>query len=183
MDLTNKRFCIFGLQRSGKTELTKHILRGVPNHFVYDPLDEYDGFNRYKPDDRNSIPELSDCIQKLVIPRVKPDLFIIDEANRYILPKPTPIPAGVDELNDWAGHMGLSWGAICRRPVQFHSDITELAHVVFFFILQGRNDSSYMDDLLPNLSTTVSTLPQHHFAILETGSAGRVVSVHSPIPI
>lgn len=180
IDITNKRFCILGLQGSGKTELAKHLLRGSSNHLVYDPLQEYDGFRRYVPDDRNSIDELTLCIQKLVVAKLKPDLFLLDEANRYCPPKPHPLPMGIAELNDWSRHMSLSWGCICRRPVQLHSDLMELAHYLFIFVLKGKNDGMYLDSILPHLSDTVASLPDYHFAVV---AENRSVSIHAPIPI
>lgn len=182
IDITGKRFVILGLQGSGKTELAKLILSKTENHIVYDVLQEYDGFQRYIPTDRNSRDELSATVQKLILPRVKPDLFIIDEANRYLLPKPTPLPAGIDELNDWSRHMGkygLSWGCIARRPTQLHTDIVELAHYLFIFVLKGKNDQQYLDSILPGLGSQVASLPDYHFVIVD---AGRKLVIHSPIP-
>jgi len=178
IDLTASRFVILGLQRAGKTEFAKHLLSLTPRHLVYDVLDEYDTFDRYIPEDRNSKDELSDVTQKLVIDKLKPDLFLIDEANRFLLPKPTPLPIGVAELNDWSSHMGLSWGVIARRPTQLHTDIIELAHYLFLFVLKGKNDMQYLDSILPGLGETVASLKPYHFAIVD---AGRSVSIHTPI--
>lgn len=178
MDITGKRFVILGLQGSGKTELAKHLLSKAKYHLVYDVLHEYEGFNRYVPTDRNSRDELSKMVNKLVIAELKPTLFIVDEANRYMLPKPTALPSGITELNDWSRHIGLSWGAICRRPTQLHTDIMELAHFLFIFVLKGKNDNQYLDTILPGLGDTVAGLPDYHFAVV---SENRSVSIHSPI--
>jgi len=180
IDLANKRFVILGLQGCGKTELAKYLLGQAKNSLVYDVLKEYDGFTRYIPTDRNSKEELTVVIQKLVLKKVKPSLFIVDEANRYAEPKPKPLPLGLAELNDWSRHMFLSWGMICRRPVQLHTDMVELAHYLFIFVLRGKNDTQYLDSILPDLGATVASLKPFEFAIV---TESRSVIIHKPIPL
>jgi hypothetical protein len=144
---------------------------------VYDPLDEHKGYRRYIPTNRESVDELDRVIKTLVIPK-RPALVVIDEANKYIQPKPTRLPPGVADLNDFARHWGISCGYVARRPVQFHTDIVELANYVFFFHLSGRNDYQYMENLKVGLGDTVRALPKYHFAILENGQK---VTVHGPV--
>jgi len=177
MDLRNKSWAIFGLKGSGKSVLLKSILDSSPDHLVYDPMNEHRGYKRYVPDDRRSTSELSDFIAQVVIPR-KPTLFVIDEANRHIRPKPTPLPAGVDELNDLARHWNISVGYVARRPVQFHTDIVELAQVIFFFILPGKNDYRYLEDLHAGLGDQVRQLRPFHFVSLTNGQQ---IKLHSPV--
>jgi hypothetical protein len=177
LDLTNKGWCVFGLRGSGKSWLVKHILDTTPNHRVYDPLNEHNGYKRYPPDDRASKDELNEYIQHVIIP-TKPKLFVIDEANKYVTPKPTPLVPGVADLNDFARHWGISTGYVCRRMTQFHTDIIELSNIVFIFRLPGKNDFAYMESLFDGLGTTVRNLPPHHFVTLEDGTK---VTVHAPI--
>ena len=77
-DITNKRFVIFGLQGSGKTELAKQYLRSFPvnQYVVYDVHHEYNGFTRYlaanrQVDRRNDkdpgIAELDGIVDQVVI--------------------------------------------------------------------------------------------------------------------
>lgn len=177
IDLHNKGWCVFGLRGSGKSWLVKHILDSTPNHIVYDPLNEHQGYRRYSPEDRSSTEELSEFVNAIVIPR-KPDLFVIDEANKYVQPKPTRLPPGVSDLNDFARHWGISTGYVARRPVQFHTDIVELSNHVFFFSLPGKNDYQYLEGLHSGLGDTVRSLPPFHFATL---TDGRDIQVHTPI--
>ena len=171
---------IFGLQGSGKTILAKHILRQAKSHLVYDPLDEYSAFTRYVPQDRYSVPELDMFIMRLGL-RTKPRLLVIDEANKYVRPKPAPLPKGVAELNDFSRHHDIAWLAVCRRPTQFHSDVTELAHYVFAFRLPGRNDRRFFDDMGAGLGSVVATLKPYHFLVIEQGLGGDAF-IHKPIP-
>jgi len=177
--LDNKRCVFFGLMGSGKTELVKHVLRSTKSHLVYDPLNEYNGFTRYVPDDRQSVSELNDLVEGMVIPQ-KPRLFIIDEANKYIRPKPQALPSGIADLNDLSRHWDIAWGAVCRRPTQFHTDIVELAHYLFIFPLHGKNDRHYLNDLKAGLGDTVDSLPEHYFAVV---SELREILVHAPLEI
>lgn len=177
IELDNKRIVIFGLMGSGKTELVKSILRTTVDHIVYDPLDEYQGFTRYSPTDRHSSEELDQMVNGLVLKK-RPRLFIVDEANRYIQPKPKPLPPSIADLNDHSRHWNIAWGLVCRRPTQFHSDVVELAHLLFIFGLHGKNDRQYFNDLKSGLGDVVDTLPQYHFVVV---NENRDIEVHKPI--
>lgn len=177
IDLTGKGFCIFGVRGSGKSWLVKTILDSTPNHLVYDPLDEYQGYRRYIPTDRASETELNTLINDLVIPR-KPKLFIVDEANKWCRPKPTPLPAGVADLNDFGRHFGIACGWVCRRMTQMNTDIVELSNHLFFFKLSGKNDYVYMENLHQGLGESVRNLKQYEFMSLTNGSE---MEVHAPV--
>ena len=185
IDLADEQFVIFGLKGSGKSWLTKHILDHTQRHIIYDPLNEHVGYRRYVPTDRHSIPELSRFLQQVVIPNANgrtprghnpPDLCIIDEANRYMR-NGVPLPPGVDDLTDFSRHMHVSVGYVCRRPVQFNTDIVELAETRFFFHLDGKNDIRYMNDLRGGLGDLVKGLKPHEFVV----QRGVDVMVHSAI--
>ena len=177
IDLTNRSFVICGQKGTGKSWLIKSILDSTPDHLVYDPLKEHTGYTRYIPEDRDSAEELSDMINGIVIPKRK-SLFIIDECNKYCRPKPSRLVHGMSELLDFSRHYGCSWGAVMRRPVQVHSDVLELAGVVFAFQSSGKNDFSYYEDLCVGMGDAVRALPPYHFAILQNG---RDLSIHAPI--
>ena len=176
MDLTNKRFVIFGLQGSGKSVLAKAILRANPDHLVYDPMNEYKGYTRWRAEHPNSLLELERVITDIVIPKRVP-LFIVDEANRYV-PARKSLPLAISELNDKSRHWGISWGMTARRISQFNSDITQLAHYLFIFRLPGRLDKRILNDQIEGLGDTVATLPPHHFAVVENGQG---YFVHGPV--
>lgn len=197
IELKSKGWAVFGLRGSGKSWFVKHILDSSPDHLIYDPLKEHRGYNKYTPTDRTSIDELSKVIEGLVIQgarvteenkrqfptrRVgetwKPDLFVIDEANRYIYPHPREIPKAVADLVDYGRHWNLSFGVVARRPVQFHTTLIELADVVFFFYLPGQNDYQKLEGMHPGLGDAVRSLPAHHFAAL---SHGTEITIHAPI--
>ena len=197
MDLGSKGWAVFGLRGSGKSWFVKSVLESTPDHLIYDPLKEHTGYSKYTPSDRTSIEELSKVIEGPVIKGVKvtednkamfptrrvgetwkPELFVIDECNRYVYPKPTRLPKPIADLVDYGRHWNLSFGAVARRPVQFHTDLIELADVVFFFHLPGKNDHQYLESLHVGLGDTVRNLPPYHFVGFSHGSE---ITVHAPI--
>lgn len=185
VDVTNKRFGIFGLPGGGKTELAKSIVSSTREHLVYDPLGrdpdhhDWDNFRRYIPDDRESISEFNFAVKELVI-KLRPRLFLVDEANKYIRPKPNPLPSAIADLNDLSRHWGISWGLIARRPVQMHTDVLELAHFLFIFNLKGKNDRAYLNSLIDGLGDTVRELEPFHFVVVEGGSR---YYIHAPLEL
>ena len=171
IDLTGKRVCIFGLQGSGKTNRLKALLEGKDDYIIYDPLHEYVGFNRYKPQHRSyseeSQAELNNFIEKRIIPNeTRPAFFMIDEANRYC-PNKRPLPDMVEDLNDFNRHYGLALGFIARRPVQLNTDLVELAHYLIIYNLTGKNDYQYLESLSNGLGDAVKSLPEWHYVLVD----------------
>ena len=157
IELAGKGWAVFGLRGSGKSWFVKSVLETTPDHLIYDPLKEHKGYSRYTPTDRTDIEELSTFVEKVVIKGVriteqnktqfptrrvgetwKPELFVIDECNRYVYPKPSRLPKPVADLVDYGRHWNLSFGAVARRPVQFHTDLIELTDVVFSFTFRAK---------------------------------------------
>lgn len=169
-NLAEKRFAILGLQGTGKTYLAKYLLEQQPASIAYDVMHEYQGYNRYivkyRQQKQEAIDELNRLVSQVVIASKKIKLFILDEANRFCPPKPKPLPDSILELNDFQRHYHISFGSICRRPTQLHTDLVELAHYLFIFQLKGKNDLLYLDALNAGLGDTVAALPEYHFVIV-----------------
>lgn len=178
IDMVNKAFIIVGPRGSGKTVLAQHFLGLQPSHLVYDPLLEYEGFNRYQPDDRYSKDELDRVIAH--VEATKPKLFIIDEANKYFEPHPKPLTKGQGDLNDFSRHWGVSWGLVARRPVQISTMVTEIVDRLFVYRLTGRNDRSFFDSKVAGLGEVVAGLPDYHFLVLDQQGG---FYVHDPVPL
>ena len=185
INLADEQFVIFGLKGSGKSWLTKHILDHTQNHIIYDPLNEHVGYRRYVPTDRHSIPELSRFLEQVVIPNANgrtprgPNPRTCASLMRPtdICGMGVPLPPGVDDLVDFSRHMHVAVGYVCRRPVQFNTDIVELAETRCFFHLDGKNDIRYMNDLRGGLGDLVKGLRPHEFVV----QRGVDVMVHSAI--
>lgn len=168
-DLRSKRFCIFGLQGSGKSYLARRLLQSDPAHFVYDVMHEHAGCNRYLATHRQYTPEavaeLDLLVRRVVIGSGKVRLFVLDEASRYC-PNRRPLPDSIAELNDLQRHYDIALGFIARRPVQLSTDLVELAHYLFIFTLRGKNDLLYLDSLASGLADAVAGLEKYHFVVV-----------------
>lgn len=179
LDLESKGWAVFGLPDSGKSTLVNYILNQYgPQAFIYDTLNEYGvgPYDSYAPRGRYDADELQDVI-RLAMKRYQ--MIAIDEANRFCPPKPAPLPQAIADLNDWRAHYGISTGYVCRRPVQLNQDLTELAHYLFIFSLQGKNDGQYLNDLSDGLGDMVQQLQPYHFVIVDPQ---RHYQVSPPVP-
>lgn len=183
LDLENKGVCIFGLPDSGKSTLNNYILtRYGPAAFVYDTLNEYgdDPYYSYSPKNRNDVREMETVVRR-AFNSLQYRLIAIDETNRFCPPKPAPLPQAIADLNDWRAHFRLAVIYIARRPVQLNQDLTELAHYLICFHLDGKNDTAYLNDLKSGLGDTVSSLPRYHFAVYSKAESS--VIVYNPVPL
>ena len=107
-----------------------------------------------------------------------PELFVIDESNRYIFPHPAKIPQPVANLIDFQRHYSLSFGVVARRMTQVPTTLVELADHVFVFHLPGANDYQKLESMYRGLGDEVRNLPPYHFVRLSYGSQ---ITVHAPI--
>lgn len=171
LNLKGKTGVIFGLKGSGKSNLAATIAESYgASCLIYDALGEYSGsasYDRYVPNDRNSIKELETIIRAVMRTR-KYRLFIIDEAHRPAPPKPAPLPLALRDLNDFCRHeqYDISVLFISQRPVKLHQDITEQADYIFLFRLSGKNDQVYLNELSAGLGDAVPKLPDYHFMLV-----------------
>ena len=188
-DLKNKRFTILGLQGSGKSELSRQILKTEPAHLVYDVHHEYVGMNRYLVEHKQvanpgksrdpAIAELNRVVSQIVLNTGKIRLFLADEMNRYC-PSKYPLPASILRLNDDSRHEKIAFGVIARRAVQLNTDLLELAHYIFIFRLPGKNDRQYLEGMAEGLGDAVRELTDFSFMIV---SPDRSYTVHPPLEI
>lgn len=183
IDISNKRFVILGLQGTGKSYLVKYFLKNVRESIVYDVLQEHEGFNRflvtYREYSDEALDELNTFISQVVIESKKIRLFILEEANRYC-PNKRPLPEQVNQLNDFQRHWNIAFGSVARRASQLNTDLVELAHYLFIFSLQGKNDYEYLEAISEGLGDAVRALPDYHFVMVHPK---RNYEVHKPITI
>lgn len=179
IDIREKSFVIVGLKGSGKTELSKHILRTTENHMVYDPLNEYAEYRNYVPTDRYDPHEASAFVEQIVLVQ-HPDLVIFDEMNSYTYPKPKRLRRGIAHLVDFSRHEGVSFGSITRRPSMLHTDIFETANYIFVFRLTGQNDLKKMRDIHGYLPDHIAELGDYEFVICDER---RNITTHAAIDL
>jgi len=188
-DLKNKRFAILGLQGSGKSELSRQILKTEPAHLVYDVHHEYEGMNRYLVEHKQvvnpgkssdpGIAELNRVVTMIVLDSGKIRLFLADEMNRYC-PSKYPLPGAILRLNDDSRHEKIAFGVIARRAVQLNTDLLELAHYIFIFRLPGKNDRQYLEGMSEGLGDAVRELPEYSFMVVDPS---RNFTIHPPLEI
>lgn len=174
LDLSGKTWCSLGLKGTGKSTLANSFLNTYGSEALYyDTLHEApvdSPFDIYQPSSRYSAAPLETVIKAITpkdateIPKYR--LFVIDEANRFCPPKPSPLPPSVADLNDQARHYLMSVGYIARRPSQLNSDLMELADYLFIFRLTGKGDQIYLNNTVGGLGDAVLHLPDFHFIIV-----------------
>jgi len=186
IDLTGKAFCEFGLRGTGKSTLADLILESYNDKALYydtvweAPKDA--DFDIYRPKNRYSVFEFETVIRAIVPQNInqlpKYRLFIVDEANRFCPSKPAHLPDAVADLNDQCRHYLMTVGYIARRPSQLNQDLTELADYLFIFKLTGKNDITYLNNLVTNLGETVLSLGEYEFVIVYPD---RTYSISQPV--
>jgi len=172
MNLLGKHWVTFGLKRSGKSNFNKWLLSQRPKHMVFDPTDEYKGYNRYIPDARRgdeANEELGLFLDQVVYPnKDEIDYLVLDEVNRYTHKRGTldgAVGEAVD-LNRHFGKDGMGVGFISRKPQQVHTDIRELAEYVFIFQLQGASTMKFLDEMREKVQATVRELEPYQCVML-----------------
>ena len=180
LDLKGKRVCVMGLQGSGKSYLSKYILKNYKKVFIIDPMDEYNLIDRDK--NRVRIVIKDDIIPDIVydtIENTNLDLLVVDEISRFAPSR----KARNKRLRDYADacrHLGTTFIGIARRPGQVYTDYTELAHYLFIFRLRGKNDGIWLANQASDLPTTVHGLKQYEFVCVYPN---RTYEVYPPVRI
>ena len=168
--LRGKRWCILGLQGTGKTELAKYIVRKYRSHLVIDPMDEYTEFDTYVPHvkqyGQEAMDEIDLVINIAIIKNIDSlEMIVIDEANRW-LPSKRKLPPTLVSLADSCRHYDLSFGIIARRPAQIATDFIELSHYIFIFSLKGKNDKQWSASINSSMPEKITALGQYDFLIV-----------------
>ena len=177
LELTERRFCIFGLQGSGKTVFGRWLAKQTARPFIVDPLNEYGDIEANNPNATIYIPtfrtygpeaidEINRVVEYMLTLEPAPTLFLIDEANRWC-PNKKPLPEQIGLLNDESRHHNIALGFIARRPVQLNTDLAELAHYLVVFSLAGKNDRSYLNDIADTFGDQVCAQTWHDSIIAD----------------
>ena len=183
VNLNRKCFAIFGLRGVGKSTLSDYIANSYGlKCLIYDTMNEVPEtalYNSYTPTRPGYAPELEQLITTIKTNR-QFECFIIDEANRYCPPKPSPLPRELADLNDQARHYNLSIGYIARRPCQLNQDLTELADYLFIFHLKGKADIQYLENLSDGLGKAVLELDHYEFMLVHPDRSFQKLSPIEP---
>jgi hypothetical protein len=196
INFKGKTSCIFGLRGTGKSTFRDFLFNQFGElGILYDTLHETpenSSYTIYRPDDRYSVFELCNVVRQVIGIKEKAknnnnvrayDYIGIEECNRFVLPKPHPLPPEITDLNDMCrndvGHYGIGVFYICRRPTQLHQDLIELSDYIFIFRLVGNNDVKYLNNIADGLGDTAKQLPDYHFIQV---NPDRSYEIKNPIP-
>jgi len=180
--LKQRTTCIFGLRGSGKTTFGEYLAdNSAFKCIIYDTVREYPIHKRFdvcRPIDPYSIDELVRFINFHIKrvgdtegKRIKYNLLVIDEANRFLPGGGHPLHPALVDLNDQLRHPPYEIGVvyIARRPTQIHPDVIGLADSVLCFLLTGKNDIVYLNDLKMGFGDQVSELKPFHSILFSNG--------------
>jgi hypothetical protein len=189
IDFKDEASCIFGLRKSGKSTLADYIATQYGKDcLVYDTQHEFPTnakYNTYRPKKRDSIDELFTVIHYFTIKRIpktpKPEIIIIDEANRFFPGGGHTLDSRAVDLNDSLRHPPYEIGIIyiSRRPVQLHPDIIGLADHVICFQLSGVRDINYLNDLKSGMGDEVQKLKKY-WALMLSGNELKYIQPITP---
>ena len=176
MILKKKSTIIVGMKGSGKSTLA-HFIASQPQYktLIYDTIHEFPTnnipYDLYRPKDRYSLDELVRLIDLKIKNKRAYDLLIIDEANRFIPGGGKTLDRRIVDLNDIQRHPPYEIGTIwlARRPTQLHPDVVGLADNIICFMLTGRNDTDYLNDIKRGLGDEVARLKPFYAIVFSKG--------------
>lgn len=181
--IDNTILVIFGRKGSGKTELTRKIIKEHPRVFAIDTLAEYGhkgserGFRvcegkqacmdamlsvkdhrAYKLALR-CIP-LEDNLALLDLCYEFPrSLVVVEETSLYA--RPTYLPDEIAKLVRYGRHRQIDQIYIARRPSEVHRDLTAQADLVISFEQREPRDVKYLRDVAGEEAEQVQNLPRY----------------------
>jgi len=174
----NTILAIFGRKGSGKTELTRKIIKEHPRVFAFDTLAEYEkGFRvcegkqacidaMLDVKDKRSYRvalrciELEDNLALLDLAYEFPrSLVVVEETSLYA--RPTYLPNEIARLVRYGRHREIDQIYIARRPSEVHRDLTAQADLVVSFEQREPRDVKYLRDVAGEEAERVQMLPKY----------------------
>lgn len=174
----NTILAIFGRKGSGKTELTRKIIKEHPRVFAFDTLAEYDkGFRvcegkqacidaMLDVKDRRSYRlalrciELDDNLELMALAYEFPRcLVVVEETSLYA--RPTYLPNEIARFVRYGRHREIDQIYIARRPSEVNRDLTAQADIVVSFEQREPRDVKYLRDVAGEAAEQVQNLPKY----------------------
>ena len=192
----NLRIFITGKTQSGKTFLTKSIIKQFNNFIVYDIKRQYGELGAkvhsienikaellkgntkliYQPVDLS--PEHFDEVCKYIFFNLKNILFVVEEAHKFATKH--KIPPYFNSLITMCQGEPYFIGviSITQRPANIHNDIISSSTIVISFKLTLQSDAEAVTGIE---AKTIHELPQFHYAKFDDRIYTNPVSIHKPI--
>jgi len=177
----NTILCLFGKKGSGKSTLTKEIVREWPRVIVLDTMSEYNEADKFETawgfrditellqsrcDDRRYKLSLQgfDIEEGLTILELCweiPDSFIvIEEAGLYSSPSQLPSPVANLVLRGRHREISTLWTS--QRPASLNRAITSQADVIIAFRQHEERDVHSLKSVLGDKAEELRNLPDYH---------------------
>lgn len=180
---------IFGRKGSGKTELSKKILRDFPRVIAFDTVAQYgeeEGFTvcfgkeacaramerharaqsfrlSLRSDDTEELLALMEVAYELT-----DTLVIVDETPFYC--SPSNLPRELSLLVRYGRHRRISQVYIAQRPSEVHRSITAQSDIIVSFVQREPRDVKYLVDAGGGLDAEhVDRLPQYRLIAFGDG--------------
>lgn len=181
------RISIIGLQGSGKTYFAKRFfLQKEPYHLVFDPNNEYDGFNRYVPhtralEDYDTLSqEVKLMVKRLVLPNIwsleklqatgkekekRLKLLVFDEAD-LIMPARKQFNFALRNLWVNSRHYRLDLLTLTRRPTDLNTYVMDTSDFLIVFNIAGHNALRVLKDIHKDAADAVKNLNYRKYEFL-----------------
>jgi DNA helicase HerA-like ATPase len=174
----NTILVIFGRKGSGKTELSRKIIREYPRVFAFDTLAEYDkGFKVCEGkqaciDAMLSVKDARSYRLSLRCIKLEDNLALMDLAYEFprslvvveetsLYARPTFLPDEIAKLVRYGRHREIDQIYIARRPSEVHRDLTAQADLVISFEQREPRDVKYLRDVAGDAAERVQSLPKY----------------------
>jgi len=135
---------IGGMRGTGKTELTKNIMRPFGKVLVWDPIGQYPEFNRYVPT-TGTMAEFEYVCDWVW--REQNILFVIEECESWIGENMAMSPSFWKIINRGRNY-GIGVMAVTRRIANLSKTVFSLSDHVFLFRFFAPNDVKYCAEFI-----------------------------------
>lgn len=176
--LRGRKWCDYGIQGSGKTELAKRIIN---EQFANRTLVITPSGQRYEWENAavkcfymgvHTIEELENAAKfvKTKAQQGKIKLLLIDEADLWLKHNFDLTPQ-LNELITSHRHFDLSIGFITRRPQDIPTVVTESSYAHFIYKMEGVNALNKLENMHPAMRELMQKIdyPKHNFIVKELG--------------
>lgn len=174
----NTILAVFGRKGSGKTELTRKIIKEYPRVFAFDSLAEYSTGFRVCEGRRACVDammevkdsrsyrlslrciELDDNLALMDLAYEFPrSLVVVEETSLYA--RPSFLPKELAQLVRYGRHREINQIYIARRPSEVHRDLTAQADLVVSFQQREPRDVKYLREVAGEEAEQVQNLPRY----------------------